>query len=527
MKQPKTKDEADAVMNEGAQRANASLGAELASSREAAAGPIQKAADHPVEPAKAGSAPTLKTEQAGPPLAPVPAADAVPAPLPAEQLDMSSDRAPTEQMMAKSDIDQKQLEEGNDPGFGPTLSARAEAEKHEAGAEARYRTSEFAERTNAHTAVQTVLATGLAGFHGARSTQFGKVGVQQTTTKDKHLEAKNKVTGDIERIKNNTLEEIKKTLAGLEQQATQMFEEGLRRAEDLYNHVFEEAKGGIGTWLTTWGEDWEKLIEDSLHTARGAYEAEVKRTIDKVADFVEGRLTAAKRCVSDGLNQVKIYVKGLKGDEKEFGEEALKKVSDDFEQMVADIDSRADKLIDKLTEQYRASYQRMEAMEEKLREENKSLWQRVYDATVGLIEKIIAFKDMLFGILGRVASVVGDIIKHPIRFLGNLIDAVSTGINNFVSHIGEHLKQGFMEWLFGAVAQTGIQLPKSFDLKGIVNLVMQVLGLTYANFRARAVALLGEKVVGTIETVAEVFKQLATEGPGALWEWIKEKVGDL
>ena len=195
--------------------------------------------------------------------------------------------------------------------------------------------------------------------------------------------------------------------------------------------------------------------------------------------------------------------------------------------MVADIDSRADKLIDKLTEQYRASYQRMEAMEEKLREENKSLWQRVYDATVGLIEKIIAFKDMLFGILGRVASVVGDIIKHPIRFLGNLIDAVSTGINNFVSHIGEHLKQGFMEWLFGAVAQTGIQLPKSFDLKGIVNLVMQVLGLTYANFRARAVALLGEKVVGTIETVAEVFKQLVTEGPGALWEWIKEKVGDL
>ncbi len=54
-----------------------------------------------------------------------------------------------------------------------------------------------------------------------------------------------------------------------------------------------------------------------------------------------------------------------------------------------------------------------------------------------------------------------------------------------------------------------------------------MLGLTYANFRARAVAMLGEKVVGGIEKVAEVFKRVATEGPGALWEWIKEKLGDL
>ena len=84
-----------------------------------------------------------------------------------------------------------------------------------------------------------------------------------------------------------------------------------------------------------------------------------------------------------------------------------------------------------------------------------------------------------------------------------------------------------MEWLFGELAQTGIQLPKNFDLKGILTLVLQVLGLTYANFRARAVTLLGEKTVAAIETVAEVFQKLISEGPGALWDWIKEKLGDL
>jgi Domain of unknown function (DUF4157)/A nuclease family of the HNH/ENDO VII superfamily with conserved AHH len=527
MKSPKTKDEADTVMKEGAQRASDSLGAQLTTSREAAAGPVQQAVDHPVEAPAAGSAPALMTEQAGPPPAPVPATSAVPAPLPAERLDMSSDRAPSEQLMAKNDIDQKQLEDGNDPAFGPTLSARAEAEKHEGGVEASYRASESAERGDAHTVAQAALATGLASIHTTRGAQFSKVGDQQVATKDQNLAAKNAVTEKIANIKKQTLQNVNETLAGLEERATQMFEEGLHRAEGLYEDAFSEAKGGFGTWLTTWGDDWDKHIEDSLRTAKAAYRAEVDRTIDQVADFVEERLTTAKRHVSEGLHQVETYVSGLDGSVKEYAQAALKEVSGDFEQMAGDIDSRADKLIDKLTEQYRASYQRMEAKEEKLREENKSLWRRVYDATVGLIEKILAFKDMLLGILGRAASVIGDIIKHPIRFLGNLIDAVKTGISNFVSNIAKHLKEGLLEWLFGAVAQAGIQLPKSFDLKGIMSLVLQVLGITYANFRARAVALLGEKVVGAIEKVAEVFLKIVTEGPGALWEWIKEKLGDL
>ena len=66
-------------------------------------------------------------------------------------------------------------------------------------------------------------------------------------------------------------------------------------------------------------------------------------------------------------------------------------------------------------------------MEDKLREENKSLWQRVYDATVGLIKKIIAFKDMLLGILAKAAGVIADIIADPIGFLGNLVSGGDAG----------------------------------------------------------------------------------------------------
>ena len=57
--------------------------------------------------------------------------------------------------------------------------------------------------------------------------------------------------------------------------------------------------------------------------------------------------------------------------------------------------------------------------------------------------------------------------------------------------------------------------------------MLQVLGLTYANFRARAVAIVGEPVVAALEKAAEVFKVIVTEGIPGLWRFIKEKVADL
>jgi hypothetical protein len=84
-----------------------------------------------------------------------------------------------------------------------------------------------------------------------------------------------------------------------------------------------------------------------------------------------------------------------------------------------------------------------------------------------------------------------------------------------------------MGWLLGELASAGITLPKSLDFKGILDLVMQIMGLTYNAIRSRAVKLVGEPTVKKIEQVAEVFKVLITEGPAGLWKWIVDKVDNL
>jgi len=525
--EPKTKEQAEEVMQTGGKKASNALKSSLATERDAAAGGMKGAVATEVAPASGGARADMQSDAVGAAPAPVSAAPVVPAPLPPERLDYSSDRESTDKAMEESGVTTEQLGKGNEPQFNKTLSERSAAEKHEAAAEAKYRKSETAVQAQTKTAAQEELAEGLGGIHGARVLQIGSVTGQQNATKTKDAQERERVTKTINDLKDKTRQDVAGILTKMETDAATIFEDGLGRAEKAYEETFEEEKGGIGTWLTTWGDDWEQLIERSLRKARDEYFRQVDLAIDDVANLVDARLEEARARVTLGRKQVDEFVTTLEGKVKEFGKEALQSVSGDFDAMESEIDQRRDALIDKLAQQYKASYERMSAKEQELREANKSFWQRVYDATVGVIKKILAFKDMLVGILAKAASVVADIISDPIGFLGNLVSAVMRGLENFMGNIDKHLEQGLMEWLFGALSGAGLQMPEKFDLRGIIGIVLQVLGLTYANFRARAVAIVGEPAVNALEKTAEVFKIIMTQGISGLWDFIKEKVLDL
>lgn len=122
----------------------------------------------------------------------------------------------------------------------------------------------------------------------------------------------------------------------------------------------------------------------------------------------------------------------------------------------------------------------------------------------------------VLGFFRRIQSVFSLIVSDPVKFLKNLLDAVKGGFRNFAAHIIDHLRQAIFQWLLGALAGV-VRLPARFDFMGIVDVVLQVLGLTYERFRERLVRLLGDPAVRFIEQAFDFLKTLITQGIAAAW----------
>lgn len=133
----------------------------------------------------------------------------------------------------------------------------------------------------------------------------------------------------------------------------------------------------------------------------------------------------------------------------------------------------------------------------------------------------------IVGIVRKIGDTFGRIVDDPVAFVGHLIDAVKKGITQFAKNIWEHLKTGMIAWLTGTLGDAGLTLPKVWDLKGILDLVLQILGITWPKIRAKLVVATSERTVSMLETAFGFIKTLVTEGPAAAWKEIVAAIGNL
>ena len=122
------------------------------------------------------------------------------------------------------------------------------------------------------------------------------------------------------------------------------------------------------------------------------------------------------------------------------------------------------------------------------------------------------------------------VVDDPLGFAQNLIRAVSRGIEGFGERIWEHIKAGLLAWILGPFAAMGVKLPDTLDLKGIVSVILQVLGLTYEQLRPRIVKAMnpnGDIKVTVVERIIEAVNILRTEGLVGIWRKLMEYVENL
>lgn len=538
---PGTLEDADQFKSRGtAGQIKSDVVGQVVASKEGAQGPIKETAEE--APNTSGVEPKAVTPQPptepGPPPPDIGATAA--APKPKSDAEVSLDDGPkrVDDRMTEVKITEWTLANSNEPEFVGAVEAKHTAEEHAETAPEAYRADEAAMLQNAEAQAAGIAQTQTGAMYETRSQQFANVQGDQDVTRTSDQDKRTEITNRIQGIFEETQTKVQGRLSALDGEVNNEFDSGSESARQGFEDEVDREKeawkdrrySGIdGTLL--WLRDLFLPLPDEVNliyqAARQHYVDAMSTVIDRVAGLVETGLNDAMGIIEGGRNAVVDYVGALEGDLRQIGEDAAANIQSQFDSLVDEVTSFEQAAVDGLAQKYVDNLQAVNARIEEMKSEDRGLVGRAVDAIEGVIKTILEIKQMLLGILARAASVIETIISDPIGFLGNLVTGIKMGLVAFVGNIGEHLKNGLMGWLFGAVAAAGITVPESFDLKGLLSLGAQVLGLTYANIRARAVRIVGEPVVQAMETAVEIFRILMTEGLGGVWTYIKDMLGNL
>jgi hypothetical protein len=540
---PKTLEEADEFKSSGkAGEIKSAVTARVAEGKDQAQGAIQKAATETPSPGgfQPRPASALAPPDPGPPPPDLAAGQAAPKLRTTFEIEgpLAASSQRLEDPMTAAGVTETQLERSNEPSFQDALQAKREAQDNARQAPAAYRVDEKGTLAAAGGQAQAAARDQTVAMHGARATLLAQVTGRQLGAKAADEQRRAEVARRIEGMYQATKGKVEARLALLDRQVQAIFDRGAASARRAFEshvahrmEVYKEKRyGGFGGSLR-WGKDKLFGMPSEVNAfyveGRDLYIGTMDGAIDEIATAVESGLLQAKALIAAGRQQIETYVAGLPGDLQQVGREAAEGIEARFAALEQSVDEKQGQLVEDLARKYVENLQQVDARITEMKEANRGLVDKAVEAVVGVIRTLLQLKEMLFSVLARAAGVVGAILADPIGFLGNLVRGARLGLSNFVSNLGEHLKKGLLEWLFGTLAEAGIQVPESFDLKGILGLILQILGLTYANIRARAVAIVGEPVVSALEKTAEVFKILLTEGPAGLWRFIQDKLAEL
>jgi hypothetical protein len=468
-----------------------------------------------------------------------PAAGAgMPAPAPPEQTDLGAGKAETDARMADADVSEEQLAHSNEPELTGALAAKKAGEEHSSAAPGPVRAGEAATLQAAAGGADKAAVAMVGQMVGAKTTATNEVGTQKEGAKTAETEARTRINAKVDQVFTTTQTDVRKILTDLDTAVGATFDEGEKVAKaaftadhkarmERYKDARYSGLDGKLRWVKDKFAGLPAEANQLFQESRKLYESKMEGVISAVADIVGKELGRAKARIAQGRQEISTFLANQPKELASIVKEATGKVGSQFGGLESEVDDKQSQLVDDLADRYVTARNAVDEEIKALQDENKGLWDKAKEAVGGAIETILTLKAMLTGVLARAAGAIGKIIKDPIGFLGNLINAVKSGVMGFAANIVGHLKSGLQGWLFGALGSAGIEIPESFDLKGIIKLVLSILGLTWTRIRTKIVKRIGEAAMGAVEKGVDIFQTLVTEGVGGLWKFLLDKLGDL
>lgn len=539
-KSPKTLKEADDYAESGkAGEVKGEVKGLVTQGKEGSAHDIEAATEAPPDSSKAVAKPVTPLAQESPGQAvPIPAVGAVPKPAPPEQVNLEAGKHEVDQEMTDANVTDEQLARSGEPEFQGALADKKTAAAHADTAPAEYRAQEQATIADGKAQASAATTAGVQGMQGTKVAALARLVAEKGKAKSKDEQKRAEVTTKIQSIFTATETDVKKILDGIDPKVEAEFEQGEAKAKASFESYVAAKmsaykKDRYGGWLggLRWAKDklfgMPDKVNEFYEAGRELYLKHMDGVISRVADIVGGDLTAAKQRIAKGRSEIATYVKSLPKDLQKVGSEAADEIGERFNQLESEVKDKENQVVETLATKYVEARKGLDERIEALQAENKGLVDKAIGAIKAVINTIRELASMLANVLARAASVIGDIIGDPVGFLGNLIRGIKGGIDAFFSNIATHLKKGLMGWLFGQLGDAGIELPDTFDLKGIVKLLASIFGLTWANIRNRIVMQIGEKAMAAVEKGVEIFQVIKDQGVAGLWDKLVEKIGDV
>ncbi|MFJ5721972.1 hypothetical protein [Streptomyces sp. NPDC093149] len=539
---PKNLDQADKFSKSGkADKIKDEVDGKVTDGKESSAKDIDTATKAPPDTSAAKDKPVTPLSPDQPPPNPgAPSAtDAIPPKQPAPVTDFSQGPAENDKAMADAEVTEDQLAKGNEPEFDQALSAKKTAEADSAKAPAKGRTAEAQQLSTAKAGAAASGAQAMTALTATRAAAGKQVDGGKGETKSKDEKRRAEVTAKLQKVYDGTKKDVETTLSDLDKKVDTAFTAGEKAARDAFTadhkrrmKAYKDKRYSGMFGPAKWAKDklmgMPKEANDLFQEARKLYVAKMQTVISSVADIIGAELGKAKARIAKGRAELKAEVDKLPADLRQFGEDAAKDFAGKFDDLEATVNEKSEQLVQDLANKYTAALNKIDEEIKKLQEANKGLVQKAKDAIVGALKTINELKNLLLGILAKAASAIMKIIKDPIGFLGNLVRAVGAGLNLFITNVAEHLKTGVVSWLLGTAVKAGLELPQKFDLKGIIQLIASLLGLTWANIRARITRKgIPDQAMSAVEQSVPVAQTLAREGPAGAVKEIEAEAGDL
>ena len=489
----------------------------------------------PVQEAK-----TYKTEPTGRKPAPIDAVAATPKPKPDAEISLEAKSTALDTRMATRHVTDQQLADSNEPQFLSTLAAKQQAQQQAAQAPQTYRQAEQRTLATAQKKASATAQTKGGGMFAKRQQTFLEVVQQQNLTelfdKGKQLW----VNGQFLATYDGTKTQVKRILQELSTYVDETFTRESEDAKKRFERVVEDQLDeihGLGIKDFFWGPDTE-AIEQVFAREASTFKLTLGYTLDKIAVEIARRLNEAVACIEQGQQRSETLFASLDKDQQQLHGDTFSQFKTQFDTLRTSVDDKQAELAQSLADSYKANVDSLDETFHKIDEEVSRTW---IDDAVDFIEDaalaIYRLGQLLFSVLSRLADMITDILAHPIRFLENVGAGIKQGFERFVAKFDEYLLTGFFDWLRGSVASTSIQLPASFDGKGLFSLATQLTGLNYTTFREIAVDKLGSPVVVALEKGEEwikegfekgieLFQIVKKDGLSGLWEHVSGLVAE-